>query len=368
MIFNKENTEWKDGKSSLILGQKPALFDSINRKHPELFKLYKKQKSIDWSEDEASLAQTREDFRTCPKEVYELMIKNLAFQWELDSVASRSISVLLAPFITDSDFWLTVTKNSELENTHWLTYSEIVRLCIPDPQDVFKQVMENEQVLGRAEVVEAVLLDLQKAGAEYTLGIVENDQELYNRAFLGISAIYMLERMLFMDSFSNTFGIVELGWFQGAGALVQKVMNDECYIHCKTWEYVLKHEMSTRRGATAFAMCRDKIETMLREILAKEYSWNAYVFSGNKRVVGYNELLANEGANWNAQEVYALFGIVPEFDMLVQNPLPFMEKWLNIDSIQNAQQEGDGTNYLLNSFINDIPEDMIFEFELPGTL
>ena len=60
MIFNKENTEWKDGKSSLILGQKPAIFDSINRKHPELFKLYKKQKSIDWSEDEAKRERSGE--------------------------------------------------------------------------------------------------------------------------------------------------------------------------------------------------------------------------------------------------------------------------------------------------------------------
>ncbi len=365
MIFNRENTEWIDGKSSLILGQRPALFDSINRKHTELFKLYKKQKSIDWSEDEASLSQTREDFRTCSKEVYDLMIKNLAFQWELDSIASRSISVLLAPFITDSDFWLAVTKNSELENTHWLTYAEIVRLCIPDPQDVFKQVMENEKVLTRAQGIEGALLDLQKAGAEYTLGLVENNQELYNRVFLGITAIYILERMLFMDSFANTFGIVELNYFQGAGALVQKVMNDENYIHCKVWEYALKHEMSTRRGATAFAMCRDRIETMLEECLKNEYEWNSYVFSGGKRVVGYNELLANEWANWNAQDVYMLFGILPKFDMLVQNPLPFMDKWLNIDSIQNAQQEGDGTNYLLNSFINDILENEIFEFDLP---
>jgi ribonucleoside-diphosphate reductase beta chain len=226
--------------------------------------------------------------------------------------------------------------------------------------------MENEQVLGRAAVIEAVLLDLQKAGAEYTLGLVENDQALYNRVFLGISAIYVLERMLFMDSFANTFGIVELGYFQGAGALVQKIMNDECYMHCKVWEYVLKHEMSTRRGATAFAMCRDKIETMLEEALAKEYSWNSYAFSGNKRVVGYNELLANEWANWNAQEVYLLFGILPKFDMLVQNPLPFMDKWLDIDLIQNAQQEGDGTNYLLNSFINDITEEDVFVFEMPN--
>ena len=68
-MFNNENTEWKEGKYSLFLGQEPALYDSINVTHPELFKLYKRQKAMDWSEDELNLEQSRIDMDSCPVEV-----------------------------------------------------------------------------------------------------------------------------------------------------------------------------------------------------------------------------------------------------------------------------------------------------------
>lgn len=39
MIFNQNNTEWITGKNSLFLGEIPALYDSVNVRHPALFKL-----------------------------------------------------------------------------------------------------------------------------------------------------------------------------------------------------------------------------------------------------------------------------------------------------------------------------------------
>ncbi len=361
-MFNKDNTEWKDGTGSLILGQKPALLDSINRKHKVLFDLYKKQKEIDWSEDEINLNQSRIDFTACPKPVYDLMLKNLAFQWELDSVASRSVSVLFAPFITDSDFWLAVSKNGEIENTHSLTYADIGKICLPDATELYKEVMECPDVLSRADTVTSVLKDLQKAGAEYSLGLVENNQELYNKVFMGLVAIYCLERIQFMASFASTFSVVELDYFQGIGSLVQKIMQDEYYIHCRVWEYVLKVEMNTHRGIVAFMSLRDKIEKLISEIVQREYDWNNYLFNSVGRVSGYNELLANEWVDWNAQDVYMLFSITPPMNIQVVNPLPFMDKWLDLDKFQNANQEGDNNNYRLNCFVNDIPEGKTYEW------
>lgn len=114
-VFNYNNKQRFEGKYPLFLGAEPALHDSINTTYPQIFKLYKKLKSVDWSEDEVDLQQSRFDFENCPKNQYEVMVKTLAYQWELDSIASRSIAPLLAPFISNSEYWAAISYVSQNE-------------------------------------------------------------------------------------------------------------------------------------------------------------------------------------------------------------------------------------------------------------
>ena len=48
-----------------------------------------------------------------------------------------------------------------------------------------------------------------------------------------------------------------------------------------------------------------------------------------------------------------LFGITLG---VIDNPTPYMAQWLNPDNTQNANQEIENGNYLLNSVVNDINE------------
>lgn len=358
-IFNKENTEWRDGYSGLILGQPSALIDSINSKHRKLFKLYKGQKQADWQEDEIDMEQTRIDFLNCPPEIYQCMIKNLSYQWEADSIAANSLIYVLAPFITDTDFKLSVTKNCEIENLHALTYAEIVRLATPDPQEVIRGVMESEFISDRADTILELLEELKELGCKYVLGMVENNQELYNKVFLGLLTFYLLERMQFMASFAHTFAIVEKGWFQGVGKLVQKIMQDEYYYHCRTMEYAITTEMASKRGCVAYLQERDKIVKLIRDVRQREYDWNEYIYS-TCGVPGVSKDTMNKQVDYNAQEVYDTLGISLDFKRQDCNPIKFMDDWIDLDKFQNANQEGDNNNYSLNCFVNDVPEGKIF--------
>ena len=40
-----------------------------------------------------------------------------------------------------------------------------------------------------------------------------------------------------------------------------------------------------------------------------------------------------------------------------------MDNWFDLNKTQNAQQEADSANYLLNVIYNDIPEEYQFEYE-----
>ena len=360
MIFNNDNTEWKRGKYSLFLGEAPALYDSINTNHPKLFGLYKRQKAMDWSEDELNLEQSRLDMLSCPVEVRDIMVKNLSLQWEADSLASRSIAPLFAPFVTSSELWGAWLKVSEIEVLHALTYSEIVRQCIKDPNEVFEQIMKNEQITSRLDEVSKAFSTLQRVGAEKTLGIGEVDYH-YEAVMNGVVALYCLERLQFVASFAATFAVVEQGWFQAIGKLVQKIMQDERFIHAEIDEYVIKHELKTTRGKIWFEKNREFIHKMLDSVVQAEYDWAEYLFSEGRKIVGLNAATMKEWVDYNAQDVYNTLGI--EHKKIKSNPLKYMDNWFDLNKTQNAQQEADSANYLLNIIVNDIPEGYQFEYE-----
>lgn len=359
-MFNKENTAWKEGKYPLFLGQRPALYDSINTTYPKLFELYKLQKSIDWSENEIDLEQSRVDMATCPPEVRDIMVKNLALQWELDSVASRSIAPLFAPFITNSELWAGWLKISEIEVLHALTYSEIVRYCVPDTNDIFKEVMTNENIIGRMEPVSNAFAALQKAGAMYTLGMI-GDDEAYPIIMNAVVALYCLERLQFISSFTATFAVVEQGYYQGIGKLVQKIFQDERNVHAVFDEVVIDIELDTPRGKLWLENNISTIKALIDSIRNVEYSWSKYLFSEGRKCVGLNTNLLNDEIDYNAQVVYKKFGLEPP--RTIKNPpLKFMVDYLDMNKNQNAQQEADSANYFLNIIVDDMGED-VFEFE-----
>ena len=60
--------------------------------------------------------------------------------------------------------------------------------------------------------------------------------------------------------------------------------------------------------------------------------------------------------DFNALEVYNAFELEPFFEVVQENPIPFMDRWMDIDKIQNANQEIANTNYRLNSYIDDTKE------------
>lgn len=356
-VFNNKNTEWKTGNYSLFLGQAPALHDSINVRYPKIHELYKKQVSQRWVENEFNHEQSRLDLLQCPKSVYQIMLMNLAYQWEADSVAARSIAPLFAPFVTNSELWAALVENTNMEVIHALTYSEIVRQCVPDPAEVFKMVMESEQTIARAEVVNRAFDKLALCGAQYTLGLRKNDQSTYNIVFTALCALYFLERLQFMSSFAATFAIVEQGYFQSIGKAVQKIMLDEYLCHAALDIAVIREELKTLRGQIAMRECRDEIAQMLNEVVLRELQWAPHLFNDGRSIVGLNPSLLSEWVLYTTQPIYDELGIENPFARVTSNPLPWMENWIDIDKFQNAMQEADGNNYALNVVKDDIGDE-----------
>lgn len=361
-VFNDKTTAHRTGIYPLFFGEESGLYDNINQPYPYLYDMVEKLKQLDWAPDDVDLTETRMDLLKCDEGTRKFMLYNLAYQWSLDSIAT-SIPTLFAPFVTNSEYGHLLARIGENEMLHSQTYSNIVRQCVRDPQEVFDMVYEHEEVLHRSEVVHTVLSDLKRVGAEYTLGLMSED-EVKPYLLKGLVAVYALERISFMSSFSCTFALAEQSYFVGGARLVQKILMDEM-IHYEAGRYVLQDILlkdKTFKGM--FDEMYDEMKAIVDGVVAQELSWNTYLFKDGAHLVGLNKTLLNEWVKYNAQDVYTNLSIKHTFRKITTNPLPWFEQnWMDLNSHQNANMEADATNYQVSSVSRDTSKVVFDDFE-----
>lgn len=360
-VFNLNNNQRKDGKYPLFLGQEMGLYDSVHVTYPELFKIYKSLKAKDWSEDEVDLTKSRMDFETCSKSQYDVMIKTIAWQWELDSVASRAIAPLLAPFVTNSEYWAGVSYISQNEVLHALTYSEIARQCIRNTEELFKEIENNTNITDRGTYLVKVFDELEVAGAKYKLGQLSKEEA---KVILvkAVFALYCLEQIAFMASFACTFALAEQEVFLGIAKLVQKIMIDENDHTLYGKETIRIVGTYPEWQDTIKELSKEWLPDFFKECVAREEAWADYIFSEGRTVLGLTPELLKEWVHYKATPVAELLDI-PFDNKTKNNPLPWMDSWMDIDGIQSPNQEVENTNYLMNSITNDIGSDEL-DFDL----
>lgn len=357
-VFNINKKDYES--PSLFLGEGGnGVLDSINKKFPEIWERYKSVKSLDWDENEFNYSSCINDFKSCDKSTYDMMIKTLAFQWEADSIASR-ISPIVGCVVTSSELWAAWQRVSDQEVVHALTYSEIVRNSFEDPSDILEEILKVKESFSRLNVVSRTLDEVSKAAHEYAAGLRENNQEMYNYCYLFTVAMLILERVQFMSSFGVTFAICDTGRFTPIGKAVQKIAQDELEEHVELDKAVLRNEWKTDRGKVARKECAGLVKEMLDEVVESEDEWIEYLFSDGNALTGVNMDLLKKWSMYNASDVYSFMGVESKRKLPKQNPLKFMEKWLNISKSQGSLQEEDQGQYRVGIVRRD-DEETIFD-------
>lgn len=353
-IFNADKTiEQYVTKQPLFLGTAPGLTDTVNIVYTKLWDLYKEMRSLDWSEDEFDYTQCNLDFKTCHPDTSDMMIKTLAWQWEADSVASRSIVSILAPFVTSSELWATIQAVSNNEQVHANCYGLIVRMSFDNPHEVLETILSVKESLNRLETIGAVFSKTYELGHLYALGQVEKNQEIYDQIFLTFAALLMLERIQFVASFAITFTICGAGQFQPIGKAVQKIAQDELEVHSEFDKTVIQYMLETPEGKLAYERTKPQIVQMFNEVVEGECKWVDYLFEDNRQLVGTNADMIKKWVLFNAKEVDSFLKLNTKLDFPKFNPIPSMEKWLNMNKLQAAPQEQDLAAYKVGIIVND---------------
>ena len=365
-IFNTKKPVTEYSEKNLFLAGEPGLIDTIHRPFPKIWDLYKEMKSLDWSEDEFNYSKCFTDFSTVDKDISDMMLETIMWQWEADSIASRFPLVLISPFQPCTEVIEAEQAIMTNELVHANTYSEIIRMSFDNPQEVLEKMLAKSDSFNRLSLVNSTLEDFQKYsaavnyhGLDYT-----DDVEVYTNLLVFYFTMILLERIQFMASFAITFTICKSGPFQPIGMSVKKIAQDELEVHVEYRKQVVSEIIALDKekfGGLILRNARPLLAELFNEVITKEMAWTDQLFEG-RNLIGTNKELIKEWVLFNAKDVHRFIGFTKEeasFSYPRLNPMPFLEDWFNMNAIQAAPQEQDVPAYKVNVIEND-DEDITF--------
>jgi ribonucleoside-diphosphate reductase beta chain len=304
---------------------------------------------MDWPEDDFKFESCNAEFKSVPESISKRMISTLAWQWETDSIAARTLSVLMAPFVTNSELQRLYARITENEYLHAATYSEIVRNSFDDPNEIMGEVLAARDAMERLKMVAEVMEVTAHVGARMGTGDLTITKEAaYEAAMMYVVALFALERIQFMASFAVTFAIGSAGMFIPIASAVQKICQDEYDIHVEVGRYVLKYEMNLPQGQQFMSKNKDVIKNLCDQIVNVELDRVDYLGLDEEPMVGITSKLLKDWVYFCAGDVYRTLGIESDFTIPRKNPAGFMEQWIDISKMQNSLQEQESGQYKIN--------------------
>lgn len=342
-IYNVEKRDY--GTSELFFGTMGGLGDTVNDPHPKLWTLLDKLDSLTWTHDEFDFKVCYEEFINKPKGVAQSMRHNLGLQWRGDTIAANSIMDVLSPFISNSalrSLWCAITKN---ENLHWRSYSEAVKFCFDDPLAVLMEVATMAESSYRLHAILEVMNKCQKVSNEYRCGRISVD-DAYDAMFMYVACLLVLERGTFSTSFAITGAHSAVGNFVPVCNSIQRIAQDEIEVHIPTDKYAIMHELGTSRGKAAYKRNKDLLLQIFTAGYQAELAWTKFQSDVGSTFPEHSYSQADEYARFCYADIFAVYGLKTPFKEPSTNPLPYMDKFLNVGKSQIANMETESGQYM----------------------
>lgn len=360
------HTDYDTVSNSLFLERKLGLVENLRNEFPQIWELYKQLKSLDWDENEIDITSCRAEFLSLPEEITQLMIRTLAWQFEADSSAAH-IAPLMLPFVSCTEMAVYLTQLSGNELLHSLAYKVIVESSFDNPNEFLDELMSIKESFQRLDVVKSVFDETHLVAHRYALGLEKDELLVRKTIFKFWVTALALERIQFMSSFAITFGLAENGFFVPIAKLVQKICTDEFQVHVEADKAILRNEMALESNFPAYLEALDDIAAIVKEITDSELTWLDYLFGDKEEIAGNRKDKVREFVLYSATEVYSFLNIESPFPAVKENPLPYMNKWIVIDSNQSSPQEESVANYLLGGFVDDSKDVQVDAYGLKFT-
>ncbi|GAC33780.1 class Ia ribonucleoside-diphosphate reductase subunit beta [Paraglaciecola polaris] len=345
------------------------------QKHNIFEKLIEKQISFFWRPEEVDVSKDRVDFQKLSESEKHIFISNLKYQTLLDSIQGRSPNIAFLPIISIPELETWTETWSFFETIHSRSYTHILRNLFGDPSSIFSDIVENEQIKKRAADISKYYDDLifytqlwQTLGeGTHTINGEEHVvtmRTLKIKLFLCMNSVNALEAIRFYVSFACTFAFAERELMEGNSKIIRLISRDE-NLHLTSTQHILnlwakgKDDPEMAEIALEF---KDQARDIFLDAVAQEKEWAEYLFQ-NGSMIGLNKDILCQYVEFIANHRMSAIGLGQPFD-IKNNPLPWMNNYLNSDNVQVAPQESEISSYLVGQIDSEVGSNDFDEFEL----
>lgn len=363
VIFNSGKTDYE--KTDIFLGQPRGLFDTINRQYPVQTRLYERLRGQDWTENEFQFTPCKMDFINAPEWVSNRLIRNIAYQWPTDSLASSTIAGITACVTSSTEIYTGYQRISDNESIHALTYGKIVEISFSDnARKALDRFKNDHDAMERMTSVSITFERAFIAAHRWALFQAKPDvfpltkdeiYETYDIMFLYVVALLIMERVQFTPSFLETFAICKMNWFQAIGDAVQRIAQDELEIHVPFGAANITSMMATARGREAYKNNKLLIAAMIDEGVRTEENWIQIGARDGQELEYASTDTLTDFARFSGTDVATFMGVrdLVQFQMVNANPVPWMKERVNLKALQASPMEAPATSYMVNAVADD---------------
>ena len=372
--FSKQPNDAR--KEPMFFGQTVNVARYDQQKYEVFERLIEKQLSFFWRPEEVDVSQDRIDYQALPPHEQHIFISNLKYQTLLDSIQGRSPNVALLPLVSlpELDTWIETWAFSE--TIHSRSYTHIIRNIVNDPAVVFDDIVVNEQIIKRAEDIAGYydeLIELTQywqllgEGTHQVNGktVVVSRRELKKKLYLCLMSVNALEAIRFYVSFACSFAFAERELMEGNAKIIKMIARDEA-LHLTGTQHmlnILREGSDDPEMAEIARELHDECFALFKKAAEQEKEWAAYLFKDGS-MLGLNKDILCQYVEFITNVRMQGVGLPLAFDADRQNPLPWINTWLNSDNVQVAPQEVEISSYLVGQIDSEVNPDDLGDFLL----
>lgn len=355
------NLSWDSSDPTLFLSQKVGLADFVNIAHPSLEELALKQRSQYWIETENKMDTDRKQWPIIPQDYRDITTENLAWQTMTDSFVARAPEASLAPLVSRPELEGMIKEWGYFENIHSRAYSNIIQEVLPNPEVFIQTIVQNLQAFERIAGTVGFFDQLYRAASrweELDYPTEKDRQEMQYMILLAYIHIYALESIQFYASFACTFALAEEDILSGIANNLVLIARDEALHTRMSKEVITIHSGQVAPWIVEKAM--SQAPAILQSVMLKEIEWARYIFRNGRYLPSLGVQSLTEYLYHIGTVSFEYLGVEIPSDMerVVDNPLKYMDLYLDPDRFQATPQETSITNYRVGQTTSASEQDL----------
>ena len=375
-VFNKNKVDTT--KQYMFFGAPLSVQRYDQYRFPTFDRLTQQQLGYFWRPEEVSLQKDRADYQKLTNLQKHIFTSNLKYQIMLDSVQGRAPGMAFAPYCSLPELEGCINVWQFMEMIHSRSYTYIIKNVYPDPADVFDTILDDDNIISRAESVTKSYDEFLNYAQEYGSGnLWRSDskgspsaewtrKDLKRSLYRAIANVNILEGIRFYVSFACSFAFGENKLMEGSAKILSLIARDESQ-HLVITQQILKNWSSGNDDPEMKVIAQEEREVvteMFRKTVDEEKAWANYLFKDGS-IIGLNDRLLHQYVEWIANRRMRALGLDSIYDVpLRNNPLPWTEHWLNSKGQQNAPQETEIESYVVGGIKQDVKKDTFSGFKL----